>query len=90
MSAESMANFRAKVAGSSALQVSLTEAIKTGPDAIIALGAANGCDLDANDIQTAASAKDLTDFELGLVSGGGIWSDFKDGLKDKLGKSHRK
>ena len=86
MSAESMANFRSKVAGSSALQVSLTEAMKAGPDAIIALGAANGCDFDANDIQTAASAKDLTDFELGLVSGG----SWQDDWREKIGRGRRK
>jgi predicted ribosomally synthesized peptide with nif11-like leader len=70
MSAESIASFRSKVSSNNALQISLTEAVNSGPEAVIALGAANGFNFDASDIQAATSAGDLTDFELGLVSGG--------------------
>lgn len=65
-----MASFRSKVAGSSDLQISLTDAMKKGPEAVIALGAANGCNFDDADLQATASRSDLTDFELELLSGG--------------------
>ena len=70
MSIESINSFREKVSGNSTLQVSLTDAMAKGPEAVIALGHAEGFAFDESDIQTAASSSGLTDFELGLVSGG--------------------
>lgn len=75
MSAQSIASFRAKVTASSDLQTSLTAALKGGSDAVIALGKENGCDFTVADIAQTAKSSDLTDFELGLVSGGrGMWN----------------
>jgi predicted ribosomally synthesized peptide with nif11-like leader len=70
MSAESIASFRSKVSSNSTLQISLMEAASSGPEAIIALGAANGFNFDMNDIQAASATGVMTDFELGMVSGG--------------------
>lgn len=70
MATESMSNFRSRVASISALQAGLRGGIKTGPTAVIALAAIQGCDFDESDIQRALSTNDLNYFELGLVSAG--------------------
>ena len=70
MSAESIAGFRAKLNSSQQLQVSMVEAVKSGPEAVIALGHAEGFVFDASDMQTAFSGPDMTDFELSMVAGG--------------------
>ena len=72
MSAESITAFRQKLAGNSTLQMQVIEAMKTGVDAVVALGRAEGFDFGASDIEVAVSGSDLSDFELSLISAGRI------------------
>ena len=67
MSKESLEHFMKQVADSQELQAKIGAEI-TG-DALVALGAAHGCEFSIEDLQAAA---ELSDEELERVSGGSL------------------
>ena len=65
MSKENLEQFMKQVADSKELQAKIGEEITE--DALVALGAAHGCEFSIEDVQASA---DLSDAELEAVSGG--------------------
>ena len=72
MSKEHLEQFMKQVADSKELQAKIGEEI-TG-DALVALGAAHGCEFSIEDVHAGA---ELSDEELDAVSGGPHYKDFR-------------
>ena len=87
MSKESLEQFMEKVGSNDELRASIESQLDSdrnvSMDVLIALGADNGCDFNAEDLQGSA---ELSDEELDGVAGG-VWEGGGGWLRKKLAKS---